>query len=317
MHQLQLFPQDGKVCVIKSLSKRMKYTVKDLRVDFPDEEACLSWLVRYLYPGGITCKKCQKVTKHHKLKNRRVYSCDRCGTQVSPTAGTIFHKSRTPLTDWFHAIWIMSSNKAGTSAKQIERELGVSYPTAWRMMHQIRKMMDAPDGLLTNEVEADETFVHANTFKRSSAKYRYGRDARRKGEIIFGVVQRGGMVKVWHVKSTGARVLQPLIRKHVLYGTTVHTDGHGAYRRLPKMGYEHYWTDHGKLQFVSPQSHTQNIENVWSHFKRGIKGVYRHVEPKYVEAYAREYAWRYNYRNATSMFWALLEASCVRPSPKQ
>lgn len=296
----------------------MKYTVKDLRVDFPDEGACLKWLVEYLYPNGITCKKCQRVTKHHKIKSRRVYSCDRCGTQVSPTAGTIFHKSSTPLTDWFYAIWIMSSNKAGTSAKQIERELGVSYPTAHRMMHQIRKMMDAPEGLLSDEVEVDETYIHANSFKRSSARRRYGYDARRKGEIVFGIVQRGGAVKVWHVRSAGARVLQPLIRNNVKHDTLVHTDGYLAYRRLPKMGYPHRWTDHGNGQYFTPDSSTQNIENVWSHFKRGIKGVYRHIDKKYVQAYANEYAWRYSNRNATSMFWTLLESvSSEQLSSKQ
>lgn len=229
-----------------------------------------------------------------------------CGHQVSPTAGTIFHKSRTPLTDWFHAIYIMSTNKAGTSARQIERELGVTYKTAWRMMHQIRKMMDAPDEMLSDEVEIDETFIHPNTFKRSSARRAYGFDVRRKGEVVFGMVQRDGIVKVFHVKSTGARVLQPLIREHVLEGTIVHTDGYMGYRKLPKMGFEHRWTDHGKGQYYTPDSSTQNIENVWSHFKRGIKGVYRHIGNDYIQAYANEYAWRYNHRNSVNMFWSLM-----------
>lgn len=284
----------------------MKYTVKDLREDFPDDDACLEWLVNYLYPEGITCKRCTVVTKHHKLKDRKVYSCDRCGAQVSPTAGTIFHKSSTPLTDWFYAIYMMSTNKAGTSAKQIERELGVSYPTAWRMMHQIRTMMDAPDGLLTDEVEVDETFVHPNSFKRSSARKRYGVDARRKGEVVFGILQRGGGVKVWHVRSVGVRVLMPLIEANVKYGAIVHTDGYAGYQRLSRIGYEHRRTDHGANQYYTPDSSTQNIENVWSHFKRGIKGVYRHVSAKHLQKYANEYAWRYSNRNRVSMFWVLM-----------
>lgn len=260
-------------------------------------------------------KKCQRVTKHYKDRNRRSYSCGVCGKHMHPTAGTIYHRSRVPLTDWFYAVYMMSSNKAGTSAMQIQRELGVTYKTAWRMMHQIRTMMDAPDVPLEDEVEIDETFVHANTFKRSSARKRYGFDARRKGEVVFGIVQRGGSVKVWHVKSTGARVLQPIIRSYVKSGSTIHTDGYLGYRRLPQMGYKHHWTDHSKFQFYTPESSTQNIENVWSHFKRGIKGVYRHIDKKYIQAYANEYAWRYSHRNATSMFWALMEqVSSERPS---
>lgn len=306
MYQLNLFRQDGIISAVVRLSKPMKYTLKDLRADFPDDDACLRWLVDWLYPEGVTCKNCEKITKHHKVKSRRSYSCDECGHHVHPTAGTIFHNSHVPLTDWFEAVWVMSSNKAGTSAKQIERQLGVTYKTAWRMMHQIRKMMDAPDGMLSEEVEIDETFIHANSFKRSSARRRYGYDARRTGEIVFGIVQRGGSVKVWHVKSTGARVLQPIIRDNVKYGTLIHTDGYQGYRRLPQMGFEHRWTDHGAGQYYTEASYTQNIENVWSHFKRGIKGVYRHIGHDYVQAYANEYAWRYSNRNKPSMFWSLM-----------
>lgn len=284
----------------------MKYTVNDLRVDLPDEIACLEWLVEHLYPEGIVCKHCQVVTKHYKLKHRKQYTCSVCSTQMSPTAGTIFHKSSTPLTLWYHAFYLMSTNKAGTSAAQLQREIGVTYKTAWRMMHQIRKLMEAPDELLEGEVEIDETFMHPNTFKRSSARKVYGFDARRKGEVVFGMVQRGGAVKVFHVKSTGARVLQPLIRQHVTQGTLIHTDGYLGYRKLPHMGFQHRWTDHSKGQYYTADSYTQNIENVWSHFKRGIRGVYRHIGNPYIQAYANEYAWRYSNRNAVSMFWSLM-----------
>lgn len=309
MYQLHLIKQDGRVLISK-LTKRMKYTVHDLQVDFPDEQACLTWLIEYLYPNGITCKVCEKVTKHHRIKNRRAFACDKCGNHVYPMAGTIFHRSRTPLTLWFHAIYLMSTNKAGTSAKQIERELGVTYKCAWRMMHQIRTMMDAPeDILLAGEVEIDETYIHANTFKRSSARKRYGFDARRTGETVFGIVQRGGMVKVWHIESASVRRVIPLIKKTVKAGSLIHTDGWIAYRKLPMWGYPHKITDHGHQQWVDandPTNYTQNIENVWSHLKRGIKGVYRHIGQRYVQAYANEYAWRYSNRNRTSMFWALM-----------
>lgn len=306
MYQLNLFPQYGKISVVSKLSTRMKYTVKDLRVDFPDEEACLLWLIEYLYPEGITCKVCNKVTKHHRDKKRRSYSCDLCGNHMHPTAGTVFHNSHVPLTDWFYAIWLMSSNKAGTSAKQIERELGVAYSTAWRMMHQIRKMMEAPDELLSGEVEIDETFIHPNTFKRSSARRVYGYDVRRQGEVVVGMVQRGGHVKVWHVDGANATSILPLVRENIAQGTLVHTDGFKMYRRLPEMGFNHRWTDHGKGEYYTPDSYTQNIENVWSHFKRGIKGVYRHIGKPYIQAYANEYAWRYSNRNSVSVFWSLM-----------
>lgn len=288
------------------LSRLMKYTVKQLQVDFPDDVACLEWLVQYLYPHGMICSKCDDATKHYRVSGRRSYVCSKCGNHFYPLAGTIFNKSRTPLTDWFHAIYMMSTNKAGTSARQIQREIGVTYKTAWRMMHQIRSMMGNKDAKLEDEVEVDETFVYPNVNKRSSAKRRYGRNGRGVGQILFGAVQRGGDVKIWHVKSTGVRVLRPLILANVKDGAIVHSDSYGSYKTLPHYGYEHRTTNHERHEYYTPDSYTQNIENVWSHIKRGIKGVYRHVNAGYLQLYANEFAWRYNHRQYNVLFWHLL-----------
>src|SRR5262249_34871655 len=111
---------------------------------FPDDAACLEWLKNYLYPDGIFCNKCQAVTKHHRVKSRPSYSCDHCGHHVHPTANTIFRKSLTPLTTWFYAI-SLASTRSGISAKQIQRETGVTYPTACRMFKKIRTLMDEGD----------------------------------------------------------------------------------------------------------------------------------------------------------------------------
>lgn len=94
--------------------------------------------------------------------------------------------------------------------------------------------------------------------------------------------------------------------KNVAYGSTIHTDGWRLYRNLPRMGFEHRVTDHGTGQYWTEESYTQNIENVWSHFKRGIKGVYRHIGKDYIQAYADEYAWRYSHRKDINMFWSLM-----------
>jgi transposase len=306
MHQLNLFPQDGIIYKPLRFVYTMKYTVKDLRVDFPNEEACLEWLINYQFPDGVFCIECGKVTKHYKIKGRRVYSCSKCGHHISPTSGTIFNKSSTPLTDWFLAVWLMSSNKAGTSAKQIERELGVTYKTAWRMMHQIRKMMDTSDELLSEEVEIDESYWHANVYKRSSAQRRYGRTGNRSGEIMFGMVQRGGPAKVWHVKSAGVRTLMPLIENNIKYGSLIHSDGYRAYNSLPKRGFDHRTTNHSIWQFYTEDSYTQNIENLWSTMKPRWRGTFKHISPKYLQKYVDEYVWRYSHRKDVNMFWSLM-----------
>lgn len=278
----------------------MKYTIKDLRSDFPDDAACLRWLVEFLYPDGIFCKKCGKVTPHHPMRTRKSYSCETCGHHVHPTAGTIFHKSSTPLTLWFEAIFLMTATRAGISAKQLERTLGVTYKTAWHMFHQIRSMMgDDPDSNLFGEVEVDEMYLGADPTKRSTVKTS-------SNQVVFGMVERGGKAKVRHVESSRAPVLLPEIWKGVEDGATIYSDEHRSYRKLKDHGYEHGKIRHSYRIYVDGKVHTQNVENLWSNMKRGIKGVYRHVDAKYLQAYADEYAFRYSYRKSPSMFWVLL-----------
>src|ERR1700693_4067771 len=136
--------------------KMEKFTFKHFEDMFPDDAACLEWLRGYLYPDGIYCKLCKAVTKHHRTVSRPSYSCDQCGHHVHPTAETIFHKSPTSLKTWFHAIYLMASTRCGISAKQVERETGVTYKTAHRMCNMIRTLLDE-ERILSGSVEVDET----------------------------------------------------------------------------------------------------------------------------------------------------------------
>lgn len=143
--------------------KMQRFSLKAFQKQFPDDAACLEWLKNYLYPDGIFCKNCEEVTKHYRVVSRPSYCCEHCGNHVHPTAGTIFHKSPTPLTTWFYAMYLMSATRCGISAKQIERETGVTYKTAWRMFKQIRTMLDdeksAPLGGKSGlGVEMDEAY---------------------------------------------------------------------------------------------------------------------------------------------------------------
>jgi transposase-like protein len=141
--------------------KMQRYPLKAFQAQFPNDAACLEWLKNHFYPEGIFCKNCERITKHHRVVSRPSYCCDYCGNHVHPTAGTIFHKSPTPLTTWFYAMYLMSATRCGISAKQIERETGVTYKTAWRMFKQIRSMLDEQDsGQLGGKggVEMDETY---------------------------------------------------------------------------------------------------------------------------------------------------------------
>jgi transposase-like protein len=135
------------------------FSMMEFEREFPDDAACLEWLVARLYPDGIFCPTCKAVTKHHREAKRPSYACQNCGHHEHPMKGTIFEDSATSLKLWFHAIYLMSSTRCGISAKQIEREIGVTYKTAWRMFHKIRSMLDeSGDGpQLSGKVEIDES----------------------------------------------------------------------------------------------------------------------------------------------------------------
>ncbi|MBI2766840.1 MAG: transposase [Chloroflexi bacterium] len=141
----------------RSSASESRYTIFEFDREYPDDAACLEALVARLYPDGIYCPKCEAVTKHHRVKSRTCYECQNCGHQEYPMAGTIFEGSATPLRLWFYAMFLMSQTRGGISAKQLERELGVTYKTAWRMFKQIRALLEEDSGPLQGEVEVDET----------------------------------------------------------------------------------------------------------------------------------------------------------------
>lgn len=198
----------------------------------------------------------------------------------------------------------MAQTRAGVSAKQLERELGVTYKTAWRMFHQIRSLIAGDANLLTGEVEVDETYLQPRPFmkKKLNPTRRLGSNYADNSQIIFGMVERGGKAKVQHVISNGARVLQPAIEAGVQKGTVIYSDEWSSYKKLEKMGYPHFTSNHRRQEFVKGHIHTQNVENLWSNMKRGIKGVYRHVDAKYLQAYINEYAFRYSYRKTAPKY---------------
>src|SRR3954463_13083351 len=155
---------------IRAKSSESQYSLMEFMREFPDDATCLEWLWRERCSENGThaeCPKCERTRKFHKVADRPAWDCDSCGYHLHPTAGTIFHKSSTSLHLWFYAMHLMTSTRCGISAKQLERELGVTYKTAWRMANLIRNQLMADDGeVLDGPVEIDETYV--------GGKKRYG-----------------------------------------------------------------------------------------------------------------------------------------------
>ena len=171
-----------------------QWSLMEFLRDYGTDAQCLDWLWRTrLSDDGehADCPKCERRRKFHRVKSRPSYSCDSCGHHLHPTAGTVFHKSSTSLHLWFYAMYLMASTKTGLSAKQLERELGVSYKTAWRMLNKIRNelMEQDDDTTLTGEVEGDETYAGGKQRRQFG---RHGRTS--KKTPVVAMAQRGGKV---------------------------------------------------------------------------------------------------------------------------
>jgi transposase len=281
--------------------EQQKYTIHNFNYQFPDDNACLDWIVKHLYPEGVYCPFCERITKHHRDSNRRSYSCDRCGHHLHPCKGTIFEKSTTSLRDWFYAMFIMSSTRCGVSAKQLQRELGVTYKTAWRMFKEIRKLFNDNPSKMFGEFELDETYVGG---KHSGSR---GRAAKGKTPV-FGIAQRKGNVKAQTTDDVKRSTIYPIVQKHIEKDSTIYTDEYVTYDKIKVLGYKHERVNHESKVFVIGNAHTNTIEGFWSLLKRGIGGVYHSVSPKYLQNYVNEYAFRYNHRkDEKPMFLSVLE----------
>ncbi|MFC2020370.1 IS1595 family transposase [Chloroflexota bacterium] len=277
------------------------YTINDFNKDFPDDDACLEWLRKKLYPAKIYCQKCDKPTKHHRIRKRKVYGCDICGHQISPTANTIFHDSPTSLRLWFYAIHLMSTTRCGISAKQIQRETGVTYKTAWRMFKQIRSLLGDTQTVLKGDVEVDETYIGG---KRHGTR---GRGAEGKTAVVS-AVEREGQVIAKVVPDVKRHTLVPFMTRRVDRNATLYTDTFPSYDHMTRIGYKHLRIEHQAKEYVRGNIHTNTIEGFWSLLKRGIGGVYHSVSPKYLQSYINEYGFRYNHRkDEKPMFHSFLE----------
>lgn len=292
----------------RAKSSESTYTLMDFQREFPDDTACLDWLWRRNHSAdGQTahCPKCDRDRRFHRVASRPSYSCDSCGHHIHPTAGTIFHKSSTSLALWFHAIFLMSQTRCGISAKQLERDLGVTYKTAWRMFHKIREMLtDDDDPPLSGEVEVDETAGGAKHVRAGDSQRGLAMVKKSQRPTIWGAVERGGRVRVRVVNSRGTLDVERPIFEHVLPSSMVFTDEWGGYtKRIGQRYASHRRIRHESRVYVEGPVHTQTIEGFFGLMKNGIRGVYHAVSEKHLQSYLDEYAFRYNHRkNSTPMF---------------
>ena len=287
----------------RGTASESRFSLMEFAGEFPDDDACIAYLWRTRYsPDGehAICPRCQVERKFHHYDNadrRQSWTCTVCGLHVHPTAGTIFHKSSTSLHLWFYALFLITSTRCGISAKQLERELGVTYKTAWRMLNVIRTSLMSEDGItLSGQVEMDETYLNPRR-RLSEPVGQSGRSLRER--VVMGAVERQGQVVARYVGAATKLEVDHLTDHHVLPATMVYTDESSIYRRLSRRGYGHARVNHSARIYVDGDAHTQSIEGFWSLIKSGLRGTYHSVSTRWLQSYLDEFSWRYNHREFT------------------
>lgn len=295
--------------------KEYPMTFDEFTKQFSTEEQCRNYLYRLRWPNGFACPKCEH-DKAWKIGDM-LYECANCGRQTSVIAGTIFQDTRKPLRKWFTAIWWVTTQKNGASAKGLQQILGLgSYKTAWTWLHKIRKAMVNPNRTkLSGTVEVDETY---NGGEENDGKR--GRGTSNKSLVVIAVEllegkNQLGRVRMKVVPDATKKSLQGFIKENVEMGSTVITDGWSSYASLGKEGYVHVIPK--KFEVTDEKNILPHVHMIVSLLKRWLLGTHQGaVGETHLQAYLDEYVFRFNRRKSNKrglLFYRLLECAMQVP----
>lgn len=290
---------------------------------FPTERAIVDYYVKVRYgnetPHCNHCGSC-KVYNYSSDKMIKFFRCGDCNRDFSIFKDTIFENSCTDLRKWFYAIHLFLNGKKGISALQLQREIEVTYKTAWRMLKQIRAAMgnkkkkddddDDDNGFMNTIIEIDETYLSGEA-KNKHMSERVKAKGFFKKNIILGMLERGKEVRAFVIDKAKRDVIMEKIIENVAENSQIITDEHKAYYWV-YTGWKHKVVNHSKGQFRNGKGvHTNSIEGFWSTLKRGVYGVYHHVSKKHLQGYVNEFAFRYNNRDNEFIFDKLVGATIL------
>lgn len=288
-----------------------KYTFKKFSAEYPDDAACLDKIMLMTYGGTqFECPHCKKASKFHRIAKRRAYACQECGDHIYPCVGTIFEKSRTPLNKWFYAMYLFTSSRHGVPARELERQLGVTYKCAWRIAHHLRKLMAAADqggqsGPLTGHIEADETYIGG---------YQKGGRGKQNKTIVLGIAERDGPIRAGVIPNVKLETLHQAVVRNVAPGSRISTDEHTSYRHLRIAGFDHQSVNHRMNEYARGDVHTNSLEGYWSRLQNSIKGTHVHISKRHAWKYVAEFSYRYNMRKRpAAMFDRMILAVSLPP----
>jgi transposase-like protein len=268
-------------------------SLREFQGRFADEGACRAYLAASRWPEGYRCPRCSHA-EALELPPRLLWRCKACRYDTSVTAGTVLHRTRTPLTQWFWAAYLMTTHTPGMSALQFQRQLGISrYETAWTMLHKLRRAMVRPNReALRDEVEVDEAYVGG-----PEEGLRGGRQLVQKALVVGAVEVRGrasGRIRLQVVPDASGRSLTGFVRAHVAPEAIVHTDGWQGYAPLTGLGYRHRPRTQGtpkRAEEILPRIH-----RVFGNLETWLRGTHHGVGLKHMPAYLDEFTFRFNRR---------------------
>ena len=271
---------------------------------FHDETKARKWLEARVWPNGPVCPKCGVVGEARLMQGKShrpgLYQCNACRQPFTVTVGTLYERSKIPLHKWLAATHLMMASKKGMSALEIGRLLGFSKKTAWFVCHRIRESLRetnlTPLGGEGKFVEADETYVGGKEKNKHVGKRKRENIGGIGKEAVFALVERGGRVRSQQVPSVSAKTLRPIMVEQINKATALMTDDAGQYRHMHKDFARHEVVNHGILEYVRGDAHTNTIEGYFSILKRGITGTYHHVSAQHLKRYLAEFDFRYNER---------------------
>jgi transposase-like protein len=286
---------------------------------FTNETAAREAIEAILWPHGPVCPRCGSFDRIGKVDGKSarpgLYYCGECKRQFTVTVGTIFERSKVPLSKWWLAIHLMASSKKGMSAHQLHRSLGVTYQTAWFLEHRIREAMRsgslAPMGGAGSIVEADETFIGR---VEGVPKQKAGSAHK---NVVLTLVERGGSARSFHIDSTRRADVEGIMRANIRKESRLMTDEARHYKAIGREFESHESVNHGEEEYGRGVVHTNTVENFYSVFKRGMKGVYQHCAEKHLHRYLAEFDFRYSNRSRLGIEDAERAAMIVRGANKK
>ena len=286
--------------------KSTKYGLTSLRKQFPTDESCIEFMFDALHSRKCSCGGTYSLMRNGKNRKLRTFRCSKCKTKISPTAHTIFNKSDTPLVLWFHALMVFSNAKSGMSAKALERDLEVTYKTAWRILTLIRKALPQSEEPLTGDVEMDAGYFGGKgNAGKNNAKLS---EVMKKKSVVFAAVQRGGQMRAQIMPDASAKSHKNFLWQNVSTNSRLMTDKANRYDKIAR-GYDRHYVDHHKGEYVRGNVHVNRVESFWAHVKRSIKGTHKVVSQQHLPEYLSGFVWHYNNRgNDRERFYALLGA---------